>query len=166
MANENDEPISIRWEPLINNLGHCCRKNKKYDEALKYHKQALSLKPQNSATLTAIGFVHALKFDLEAAVKALHGSLALKRDDIVTTALLKTCLEELMSESNLPKTLSSGNADQDMIGNSFSSVHRRDTKSKHLGNYPLKPSGMKINFEDDSNQSQGSETIDLDMSMD
>lgn len=165
MAYENEEPISTRWEPLINNLGHCCRKNKKYDEALRYHKQALTLNPQNAATFTAIGFVHALKFDLEAAVRSLHSSLALKRDDIVTTALLKSCLEDLMSESNLPKTLSGQNVDQDMMGSSFS-AYKRDSKPKHLGNFPLKPSAMKINFDDDSNQSQGSGMIDLDMSMD
>lgn len=39
MAKQNDEPLSARWEPLLNNLGHACRKNKKYDEALKYHNQ-------------------------------------------------------------------------------------------------------------------------------
>lgn len=164
MAEKNEEPISIRWEPLINNLGHCCRKNKKYDEALKYHKQALSLKPQNSATYTAIGFVYALKSNLEQAVDYLHRSLALKRDDIVTTALLKSCLEDLMNEDSLPKSLSDSQVDHDVDG--FSSVHKRETKSKHHVNYAVKPSCMKINFDDDSNQSQGSDLIDLDMSMD
>lgn len=163
-AKENREPISIRWEPLINNLGHCCRKNKKYDEALKYHKQALALKPQNPSTYTAIGFVHALKGDLESAVDYLHRSLALKRDDIVTTALLKSCLEDLMSVDSLPKGLSDsvaeGNED-DMIS---------DIKSEVKSTPPLLPptklKGMKITYDDDSNQSQGSEMIDLDMSMD
>lgn len=37
-AKQNQEEISARWEPLFNNLGHCCRKNKKYKEALKYHQ--------------------------------------------------------------------------------------------------------------------------------
>lgn len=39
MAKQNREPISERWEPLLNNLGHCCRKNKKYSEALAFHQQ-------------------------------------------------------------------------------------------------------------------------------
>lgn len=164
MANEKEEPISVRWEPLINNLGHCCRKNKKYDDALKYHKQALALKPQNPATFTAIGFVYALKFNLEKAVDYLHRSLALKRDDIVTTALLKSCLEDLMNEDSLPKSLSDSQVDQDVDG--FSSVQKRDVKTKMHTHFPVKPSCMKINFDDDSNQSQGSEMIDLDMSMD
>lgn len=161
MANEKGEPISVRWEPLINNLGHCCRKNKKYDDALKYHKQALALKPQNPATFTAIGFVYALKFNLERAVDYLHRSLALKRDDIVTTALLKSCLEDLMNEDSLPKSLSDSQVDQDVDG--FSSIQKqRDMKTKMHGHFPK----MKINFDDDSNQSQGSDLIDLDMSVD
>lgn len=39
MAKQNRESISERWEPLLNNLGHCCRKNKKYAEALAFHQQ-------------------------------------------------------------------------------------------------------------------------------
>lgn len=157
MAKDNDEPIAIRWEPLINNLGHCCRKNKKYDEALKYHKQALALKPQNPSTYTAIGFVYALKLNLEQAVDYLHRSLALKRDDIVTTALLKSCLEDLMSEDTLPKTLSDSYIDEDADG--FNSAQKR-MKSRTL---PLKSTCQKINFDDDSNQSQGSDVIDIEM---
>lgn len=37
-AKQNKEEVSARWEPLFNNLGHCCRKNKKYKEALEYHQ--------------------------------------------------------------------------------------------------------------------------------
>lgn len=37
-AKENKEELSARWEPLFNNLGHCCRKRKKYKEALTYHQ--------------------------------------------------------------------------------------------------------------------------------
>lgn len=164
LADENDEPISIRWEPLINNLGHCCRKNKKYDEALKYHRQALALRPQNPTTYTAIGFVHALKFDLEKAVEYLHRSLALKRDDIVTTALLKSCLEDLMNEDSLPKSLSDSQVDQDVDG--FNSIQKNEIKSKMPpSNFAMKAPCMKINFDADSNISQGSEMVDLDMSM-
>lgn len=151
MAQEGSEPISIRWEPLINNLGHCCRKNKKYDEALKYHEQALALKPQNASTYTAIGFVHALKGNLDKAVDFLHRSLALKRDDIVTTALLKSCLEDLMHEDSLPRSLSEIRVE-------------RILKIKAEGDPSLRR--MKITYDEDSNQSQGSETIDPDMSMD
>lgn len=50
MAKQNKEPISQRWEPLLNNLGHCCRKNKKYADALRFHQQ-VSLKPNHDLKL-------------------------------------------------------------------------------------------------------------------
>ena len=67
------------------------------------------MKPLTAATYTAIGFVQALTGKLEEAVEALHRSLALKRDDIVTSALLKYCLEDLMEEDTLPENI--GNAE-------------------------------------------------------
>jgi len=38
-AKRNKEEVAARWEPLFNNLGHCCRKNKKYEEALEFHNK-------------------------------------------------------------------------------------------------------------------------------
>lgn len=35
----NQSIIADKWEPLLNNLGHTCRKLKKYDDALRYHQQ-------------------------------------------------------------------------------------------------------------------------------
>uniref|UniRef100_A0A182JCQ4 Uncharacterized protein n=1 Tax=Anopheles atroparvus TaxID=41427 RepID=A0A182JCQ4_ANOAO len=101
MVKHNNEHITARWEPLINNLGHCCRKNKKYEEALEFHQWALSLKPLNAATYTAIGFVHALMGDLNAAVDAFHKSLSLKRDDVFTTTILKYAIEDLAEEQSV-----------------------------------------------------------------
>lgn len=40
-AKRNNEEVSVRWEPLFNNLGHCCRKNKKYNEAIEYHQRVM-----------------------------------------------------------------------------------------------------------------------------
>lgn len=150
MAEDNDETISTRWEPLLNNIGHACRKNRKYDEALSYHKQALVLKPQNAPTFTAIGFVHALKGELDKAVEYFHRSLALRRDNIVTSTLLKSCLEDLMEDSMLMD-------DQTTVTDPFS--------NRPIG---MGLTCMKITFDDDSNQSQSSEVVDhsIDMSMD
>lgn len=55
-----------------------------------------------ASTYTAIGFVQALMGKLEQATESLHRSLSLKRDDIVTSALLKFCLDDLMEETALP----------------------------------------------------------------
>lgn len=46
-AKQNKEEVSSRWEPLFNNLGHCCRKNKKYKEALEYHQYVRILLKKN-----------------------------------------------------------------------------------------------------------------------
>lgn len=68
-----------------------------------------------------------------------------------------------MNEDSLPKSLSDSQVDQDVDG--FSSAHKREMKSKTYAGLPIKPSCMKINFDDDSNQSQGSEMIEMDMSI-
>lgn len=104
MVQQNGEALTERWEPLLNNLGHCCRKKKNYKDALEYHTWALSLKPLNSQTYTAIGFVNALKGNLNEAVEAFHKSLSLKRDDVVTSTILKLVFEEMMEESSEVET--------------------------------------------------------------
>lgn len=108
MCGKNKEPLSDRWEPLLNNLGHCCRKNKKLSESLTFHKRALSLRPLNSQTYTAIGFVQALSGQLSEAIESFHKSLSLKRDDVITSTILKTVLEDLvedLNEDDLPAKL-------------------------------------------------------------
>lgn len=98
ICKKNNEPLSDRWEPLLNNLGHCCRKNKKLSESLSFHTRALSLKPLSSETYTAIGFVQSLMGRLIEAVESFHKSLSLKRDDVLTSTILKTVLEDLVEE--------------------------------------------------------------------
>lgn len=98
MCKRNQESLSDRWEPLLNNLGHCCRKNKKLSESLMFHTRALSLRPLNSQTQTSIGFILALMGRLSEAVESFHKSLALKRDDVITSTILKTVLEDLVEE--------------------------------------------------------------------
>lgn len=160
-AEENKEPISARWEPLMNNLGHCCRKNKKYDESLKYHERALVLKPLTAPTYTAIGFVHALKGNLDQAVDHLHRSLALKRDDVVATALLKLCLEDLINgddeTSDYGKKMDQSTDDDDTDRN-----WRPDPSAPSTASEGTKLRGIKITFDEDSNSSD----MDMNMSLD
>lgn len=61
-----------KWESLLNNLGHVCRKLKKYEDALEYHKQALLLLPQNYSSYTAIAFVYSLMWKWDEAVDYYH----------------------------------------------------------------------------------------------
>ena len=56
-----------KWEPLVNNLGHTCRKLGQYDQAIHFHNQALRMIPQNASTYDSIGLVYSLKGELEKA---------------------------------------------------------------------------------------------------
>lgn len=116
------------------------------------------LKPQTASTYTAIGFVQALMGDLDDAVESLHRSLAIKRDDIVTSALLKYCIEDLMEENALP--------DNFLLDDTVSGEAQHGAIDKlSLMETPIMK--LKLNY-DDSNASPSSDTIDtsFDMSMD
>ncbi|XP_018584715.1 cell division cycle protein 16 homolog [Scleropages formosus] len=88
-----------KWEPLLNNLGHVCRKLKKYDQALEYHRQALVLIPQNASTYSAIGYVHSLMGDFESAIDYFHTALGLKRDDTFSVTMLGHCIEMYIGDT-------------------------------------------------------------------
>ena len=86
-----------KWEPLLNNLGHTLRKMKKYEEALDYHRQAMTLSPQNSTTFAAIGFVYSLMFKWNEAVEYFHKALGLKREDPFSMHMLNQSIEHLIN---------------------------------------------------------------------
>ncbi|EHB01156.1 Cell division cycle protein 16-like protein [Heterocephalus glaber] len=88
-----------KWEPLLNNLGHVCRKLKKYAEALDYHRQALVLIPQNASTYSAIGYIHSLMGNFENAVDYFHTALGLRRDDTFSVTMLGHCIEMYIGDS-------------------------------------------------------------------
>nr|XP_023012810.1 cell division cycle protein 16 homolog [Leptinotarsa decemlineata] len=90
--------VPQRWGPLLNNLGHTCRKLKKYEEALEFHNQALLLTPQSSSTYSALAYVHVLTGNYEQAVEWFHKALGLKRDDTFSTTMLNYVLEQLIEE--------------------------------------------------------------------
>ncbi|KAL0122000.1 hypothetical protein PUN28_007059 [Cardiocondyla obscurior] len=91
--------LPSKWEALLNNLGHTCRKMKKYDEALEYHQQALVLDPLNPSTYSSIGFIHALMGNIQEAADAFHRALGLKRDDTFTATMLAFVMEQLIEEA-------------------------------------------------------------------
>ncbi len=109
------------WEPLVNNLGHAIRKQRRYEEALEYHQQALVLVPQNSHTLSAIGFVHSLLGNCEQAISYFHKALSLRKDDTFSVQMLGQTLEQfslaiLPSEPEEQLPLSSDVAEQSVTG--------------------------------------------------
>ncbi len=46
--------------------------NRKFEDSLEYHRQALMLCPQNASTLSAIGYVHTLMGNSAPAVDYFH----------------------------------------------------------------------------------------------
>lgn len=90
--------IPKRWESLLNNLGHTCRKLKRYEEALDYHHQALLLSPQSASTYAAIAFNHVLMGHTKEAVDWFHRALGLKNDDSFCTTMLNYVIEQLSEE--------------------------------------------------------------------
>ncbi|XP_047361479.1 cell division cycle protein 16 homolog isoform X1 [Vespa velutina] len=94
-----DVILPSKWEALLNNLGHTCRKMKKYEEALNYHQQALVLNPLNPSTYSAMGFINALMGNIQEAVDAFHRALGLRRDDTFTTTMLTYVMEQLIDEA-------------------------------------------------------------------
>jgi len=91
--------LSSKWESLVNNLGHTCRKLGKFQESLEYHQQALVLQPMTHSTYAAIGYAHALLGDLIEAVEAFHRALSLKRDDTFSKSMLNYVIEQLMGDT-------------------------------------------------------------------
>ncbi|XP_061697260.1 cell division cycle protein 16 homolog isoform X1 [Syngnathoides biaculeatus] len=89
-----------KWEPLLNNLGHVCRKLKKYEQALEYHRQALVLIPQHASTYAAIGYVHSLMGDFESAIDYFHTALGLKRDDTFSVTMLGHCIDMYIGQTD------------------------------------------------------------------
>ncbi|KAG8298096.1 anaphase promoting complex subunit cdc16 [Homalodisca vitripennis] len=95
----NQHIIPEKWEPLLNNLGHTCRKLGKFEDALRYHQEALMLSPQNPSTISCIGFVLALQNKTEEAVEMFHKALSLQRDHIFSKHMLQRTLEHLINSS-------------------------------------------------------------------
>ncbi|XP_024081124.1 cell division cycle protein 16 homolog isoform X2 [Cimex lectularius] len=95
----DDVIIADKWESLFNNLGHTCRKLKKYDKSLVYHKKALVLAPLSPSTLASIGFVQALVGQTSEAAESFHKALSLRRDDTFSTSMLTFIMEQLVAEA-------------------------------------------------------------------
>lgn len=109
------------WEPVYNNLAHVYRKQKKYEQSLKCHHQALQLEPNQSSTLTAIAFTHLLQGNFEDTVEFCNKSLRLKREDQFTLELLQIAMDEM---TNTPL---------DLNGSKIESLDALDPGNEVLG---------------------------------
>lgn len=127
------------------------------------------MNPNTPQTLTDIGFVYALMGNLEEAITYFHKSLALNRDCIVTSTILKTCIEDLMDDESIIDEIYGKQAWDSYsahkipkVPNQFPTIEEEDSPS-------VKFTGMKLKF-DDEDISTNSDNIDsnviMDMSMD
>lgn len=98
VRSQKDNLIPQRWAALLNNLGHTLRKLKQYEEALRYHQEALLLCPESANTFSAIAFVYALMGNLGEAIDGFHKALSLKKDDTFSTTMLNYVTEQLTDE--------------------------------------------------------------------
>lgn len=94
------EVLSETWETLLNNLGHACRKLGRYQEAIRYHKQALVLVPKKASTFSALGFVNSLLGNHHEAIGYFHKALGIQREDTFSVHMLGQTLEQLTLEAN------------------------------------------------------------------
>ncbi|CAM9200999.1 unnamed protein product, partial [Lampetra planeri] len=93
-----NEVTAEKWEPLLNNLGHVCRKLQRYGEALEYHQQAMMLVPQSATTYASLGYVVALTGQFKSAIDHFHKALGLRRDDTFSLNMLASCTELYVGE--------------------------------------------------------------------
>lgn len=93
------EALAETWETLLNNLGHVCRKLERYQEALRYHKQALILVPNKASTYSAIGFVYSLLGNHHEAISYFHKAVGIQREDTFSVHMLGETLEQLTLEA-------------------------------------------------------------------
>ena len=98
-SDSNDFPMDDTWEPLLNNLGHVCRKLKKYDQAIDFHQKALLVSPMRANTFAALGYVYALTLKYDDAIEYFQKALALRRDDTFSTTMLTSVLEAYLNEA-------------------------------------------------------------------
>ena len=119
------------WEPVYNNLAHVYRKQKKYEQALKCHHQALQLEPNQSTTLTAIAFTHLLQGNFEDTVEFCNKSLRLKREDQFTLELLQIAMEEM---TNAPLDLKGSKIESlDVLDPAIESLDTLDAGNEVVG---------------------------------
>lgn len=85
-----------KWEPLLNNMGHVCRKLGRYEQAIAYHSQALRMCPSSASSYDAIGLVYSLKGELQTACDFFQKALSLKRDDAFAMTMYNIVYQEII----------------------------------------------------------------------
>lgn len=86
--------LNAGWESLVVNLGHCYRKQQRWDDAIQVYERALGLCPGQAGTYAALGFTRHLKGDLQQAIEDYHKALGLRPEDTFTAEMLAIALQD------------------------------------------------------------------------
>ena len=107
--------------------------------------------------------------NLEEAVDSFHKSLSLKRDDVFTTTILKTVIEDLCEETPLPFTISESTEELSESPSMIIVEKQDESKYKTSSNLSVDQPALrlKLKFDEyDSNISPSSDVSGDDMSLD
>ena len=98
LCQKQSPQLNSVWEPIVNNLGHACRKEGMYEDAISYYNMALGFSPREASTYAALGFTYHLQGNVMEAVENYHKALGLKPEDTFCFDLLNRALKESYGE--------------------------------------------------------------------
>lgn len=143
------------------------------------------LKPHSAPTYTAIGFLYALMGNLEEAITYFHKSLALNRDCIVTSTILKTCIEDFIDRGTAIDNIYPRTTDHKhphkvpKLNNQFPTIVEEDipvgtampllTPMNKVATVPIKLTATKLKFDEEDASGASSSRgryVNTDVSMD
>lgn len=87
-------PSSATWEPILVNLAHVYRKQRKLPAAIAMYERALSVAPRTASTFTAIGFSWHLQGNTGNAIEWYHKALSIRPDDFLASEMLGVAVAE------------------------------------------------------------------------
>ncbi|KRZ96995.1 Cell division cycle protein 16 -like protein [Trichinella sp. T8] len=106
--------LPVRFEALLNNLGHLYRRVDQPERALKYHQLALSLQPQRADTHASTGMALASLNRPSQAFQFLKQALTLDPCNEPATVLIPEIMAQLCSDIPIrPVTIADDDDDQD-----------------------------------------------------
>ncbi|GAX80885.1 hypothetical protein CEUSTIGMA_g8320.t1 [Chlamydomonas eustigma] len=81
-------------EPSLVAMGHCMRKERRYQDALDYYSRALIISPSQASTHSAVGLTHQLMGCPDLSVQSYHTALSLRPDDAIASDMLGRALQD------------------------------------------------------------------------
>ena len=87
------------WESTFFNLGHCYRKLKQYNDAIKCYQKALNISPKDPMILSAIAFTYHLQNKIDKAINYYHKVLSLQPHDTFSNDMLHRALMTVTNQN-------------------------------------------------------------------